>query len=275
VVVKWRWHWRDFGYRFAVGGRSAQDFYEGLADGDYYAIPKHHRKVPKNVIELYYNDATVPASFRTVACPWQHYDRHWDEIVDGDGWPLNYAGCLDHEEVRRQEDLGVARAWEFVSGLHDDTPITVELVRDIHRELMGEIYPFAGEWRTVQLEKGGTLWPLPPNGIAPHMAQLEEELFSRTPFYEPDKDALCGFVAELMNEILAVHPFREGNGRAVRVVGSLIFLQNDLPPMSEWQRDRDEAEYIAACKAGIVKEHAALTVLLRRWLDAALERGGA
>lgn len=274
--MKWRWHWKDFGYRFSVGGRGAQDFYEGLVDGDYYAVLKRHRKVPKDVIELYYNGAKAPSTgFRTMACPWRDYDRHWDEVVDADGWPLNYAGCLDHEEVRRQEDLGVARAWEFISGLRDDTPITVELVRDVHRELMGEIYPFAGEWPTVRLEKGGTVWPLPPNGIAPHMARLEGELFSRTPFYDSDKDALCRFVAEALNEVLAIHPFREGNGRAARIIGSLIFLQNDLPPISEWQRDRDEAEYIGACKEGSVKNYAPLAAVLRRWLDAALERGGA
>jgi len=272
--VKWRWPWRDLGYRFSVGGRNAQDFYEGVGDGDYYAVPKRHRKVEKDVIALYYGDAKAPQGFRTIACPWKDYDCHWDKVVDADGWPLNYAGCLDHEEVRRQEDLGVARAWEFVTGLRDDTPITVELVRDVHRELMGEIYPFAGEWRTVWLEKGGTVWPLPPNGIAPHMAKLEAEQFSKTPFYESDKDVLCRFVAEVMNEVLAIHPFREGNGRTARVIGSLIFLQNDQPPIAEWEHGRDEAEYIAACKAGILKNHAPLATVLRRWLDAALERGG-
>jgi cell filamentation protein len=272
--VKWRWHWKDFGYRFSVGRRAAADFYEGLADGDYYAVPRRQRKVSREILGLYYKDAQPPATYKAVACPWQNYERHWDEIVDADGWPLNYAGCLDHEEIRRQEDLGVAQALEYISGLRDDTPVTVDLVRDVHRELMGHIYPFAGEWRTGGLEKGGTFWPLPPNGIAPHMATLDEELFSRTPLYSSDKDALCNFVAELMNELLVIHPFREGNGRTARVVGSLVFLQNDMPPISEWDRDQDETEYITACKAGLVKDHTPLTALVRRWLDAALERGG-
>jgi len=273
--VKWRWHWKDFGYRFSVGGRSAQDFYEGHADGDYYLVPKRHRKVEKGIIELYYNGAKAPTTgFRTVVCPWKNYDRHWDEVVDEHGWLLNYAGCLDHEEVRRQEDLGVARALEFLAGLSDDTPLTVNLVRDLHRELMGEIYPFAGEYRTVSISKGDAHWPLPPDGIAPHMARLEESLLSRSPFSSADHDALCRVVAEVMNEILAIHPFREGNGRTVRFVGSVIFLQNDLPPISEWDRGQDEAEYIPACKAGFLRDHAPLAALLRRWLDSALAQGG-
>lgn len=273
--MKWRWAWRDFGYRFTVGARNAQDYYEGLADGDYYAIAKKLRKIDKEALALYYAEAKAPESYKTVGCPWQNYDRQWDEIVDAGGWPLNYAGCLDHDEVRRQEDVGVARAWDFVSGLRDDTPLTADLIREVHRELMGEIYPFAGEWRTVALAKGSGFWPLPPNGIEPHMARIDEQLLSKTPYYEGDKDRLCRFVAEVLNEVLAIHPFREGNGRTARVVGSLIFLQNDLPPITEWQRDEDEKPYIQACEAGRVKaDHGPLAAVLRRWLDAALERGG-
>ncbi len=273
--MKWRWDWKDFGYRFSVGGRGRQDFYEGLADGEYYPVAGRQRKISTSVIRDHYQVARPPVDgFRTVACPWRNYERHWDEVVDADGWPLNYAGCLDHAEVHRQEDLGVARAWELVAGLRDDTPLTVELLRELHRTMLGEVYPFAGEWRTVPLAKGGTLWPLPPNGIAPHMAKLEEELLSRTPFFDGDPDALCRFTAEVMNEVLAIHPFREGNGRTARVAGSLIFLQNDLPPISEWNRERDEAEYLSACGAGILKDHAPLAAVLRHWLDDALARGG-
>lgn len=269
--MKWRWDRRDFGYRFSVGRRNAQDFYAGLVDSDYYAISKKLRKVTKEVIELFYGGAAAPPTYQLVACPWSNYDRHWDHIADAGGWPLNYAGCLDHEEVRRQEDVGVARAFELVSNLHTDTRLTVELVRDIHRELMGDIYPFAGEYRTVALSKGDAYWPLPPNGIEPHIARVQQEVFVRTPMYTSDRDALCLFVAEVMNEILAVHPFREGNGRVARLIGSLIFLQNNLPPISEWDRERDATPYIDACRAGMLREHAPLAVVLRRWLDAATQ----
>jgi len=274
--MKWRWHWRDFGYRFSVGPRAADDFYEGLVDGDYYAVPRRHRKLSREALALHYKDTRPPAVYQTVACPWQNYERHWDEIVDIDGWPLNYAGCLDHDEVRRQEDLGVARALEYVADLQDDTPITFGLIRDIHRELMGDIYPFAGEWRTVPLAKGVGFWPFPPGGIAPMMEQLQRDVLSRTPFYSSDRNKLCRFVAEVMNEILAIHPFREGNGRLARIAGSLLFLQNDFPPLAEWDREQDESDYIDACEEGRVNlNHRPLARLLRRWLDAALERGGA
>jgi cell filamentation protein len=268
--VKWRWDRKDFGYRFSVRGRNAQDFYEGLGDDEYYAVSKRHRKVSKDVIQLYYAGTTGPPAYQVVQCQWRDYDRHWDYIVDEGGWPLNYAGCLDHQAVHLEEDLGVTRAFEFITGLHDDTPLTAGLVRDIHREFMGEIYPFAGKYRTVALSKGAAYWPLPPNGIEPHMARVEHEVFSRTPFANQNHPTLCGFVAEVMNEILAVHPFREGNGRVARVVGSLVFLQNDLPPISEWDRGHDAQEYIAACGAGLLRNHAPLALLLQRWLRAAL-----
>lgn len=275
---KWRWAWRDFGYRFSAAGRNAFDYYEGLADGDYYPVPRRDRKFTGEMLDLYYDGgASEPTDgFHAIACPWASYGSHWDLVVDAAGWPLNVAGCLDRSEVERQEDLGVARAFEFLSNLRDDSPLTAELVREIHRELMGEIYPFAGEWRTVPLARGRGVWPLPPNGVGPHMDELDRTLFSRTPFVHADRAVLCTLIAEVMNEILAVHPFREGNGRAARLAGSLILLQNDLPAITEWDREHDARQYIAACEAGRTnRDNGPLAALLRRWVDAAVQRGDA
>ena len=41
----------------------------------------------------------------------------WDWITTADGILLNFAGCLDHEEINRREDEGVARAMELVARL--------------------------------------------------------------------------------------------------------------------------------------------------------------
>ena len=80
---------------------------------------------------------------------------------------------------------------------------------------MGDIYPFAGEWRTVELHKGEgpVKWPLPPSGIQPVMENFEREVLSRTPLISDDNEAVYSFVSELMNEFIVIHPFREGNGR--------------------------------------------------------------
>ena len=143
---------------------------------------------------------------------------------------------------------------------------------------MGEIYPFAGEWRTVALHKGDgpTRWPLPPGGIEPLMHILERDVFSRSPFLCDEEDDVYLFVSEVMGELLALHPFREGNGRLAFVVGNLMLMQNDLLPLDVYDRHRDENRYFAACDAARVhKDYAPLSRLIAEWEAVAIENWGA
>jgi Fic family protein len=76
-----------------------------------------------------------------------------------------------------------------------------------------------------------------------------------------------------MNEFLAIHPFREGNGRAAFVLGNLVLMQNDLLPLDVYDRRRDEQRYFEACEAGrIHKDYTPLAALIAEWEELAIER---
>lgn len=277
--LKWRWHERDFGFRFQSGsGRKKGEYYQAASAGEFYLVPAGQRKLTKERLEALAAVAMVPTSPRVVSTPWRDYDRDWDWITTTDGISLNFAGCLDREEIHRREDEGVARAMEFVAGLLDrpePVPLTINLVRQLHRELMGEIYPFAGEWRTVDLHKGDgpTRWPLPPCGIQPLMDVLQRDVFARSPLLSEDDEQVFDYVSEVMCELLALHPFREGNGRTAFILGNLLLMQNDLVPLDVYDRKADQAGYFAACEAGrIHKNYAPLAKLVAAWEAAALTR---
>lgn len=278
-LVHWRWEEKDFGFRFRSGaGRKKGEFYQAAGVGEFYVVPASQRKLAKEQVEKLAALAVAPTSPRVVPTPWRNYDREWDWITTADGISLNFAGCVDKEEIHRREDEGVARAMELVAWLldrPDPVPLTVNLVRQLHRELMGEIYPFAGEWRTVDLHKGDgpTRWPLPPVGIQPLMDVLERDVLSRSPLLAEDDEKVFGYVAEVMCEMLALHPFREGNGRIAFIVGNLMLLQNDLVPLDVYDRRSDQARYFAACDAGrIHKDYTPLAKLVAEWEAAALTR---
>jgi fido (protein-threonine AMPylation protein) len=77
----------------------------------------------------------------------------------------------------------------------------------------------------------------------------------------------------VMCELLALHPFREGNGRTAFIVGNLLLLQNDLVPLDVYDRRSDQARYFAACDAGrIHKDYVPLARLVAEWEAAALRR---
>lgn len=277
--LRWRWEEKDFGFRFIRStGSKKSEYYQAHNPGEFYVVPAGQRKLPKNRAEELSASSVVPTSPRVVPSPWKNYDHNWDWIVTEDGISFNYAGCLDNEEIERREDEGVARAMECVAALLDrpePVPVSVNLVSQLHQELLGEIYPFAGEWRTVDLHKGdGPIkWPLPPCGIQPLMDILEQDIFSRSPILTEDDDELFSFVAEVMCELLALHPFREGNGRTAFIVGNLILMQNDLLPLDVYDRRSDEDRYFDACEAGrIHKNYGPFAALVSEWEAAALTR---
>jgi cell filamentation protein len=276
--ILWRWEEKDFGFRFKSGkGKSAAEYYQASKPGDYYIVPPGQRKLEREQMDALAEKATIPTAPQIIAIPWSHYDLHWDWIESADGICLNFAGCLHQEEIARREDEGVARAREFVLGLLDrpePAPITISLIRQIHRELMGDIYPFAGEWRTVDLHKGdGPMkWPLPRFGFEPLFDILERIVLNRTPFLSGDNEEIYSFMSEVMNEFLAIHPFREGNGRTAFILGDLILMQNSLLPLSEYDRHRHEADYYAACEAGrLQKNYEPLAKLIAEWEEEAME----
>ena len=276
---RWRWEEKDFGFRFRAGShRRVAEHYQASEPGNFYVVPASQRKLSKSRADELAKRATPPASPVVVANPWNDYDQDWDWIVGPQEILINYAGCLDQEELHRREDEGVARAMEFVNSLlghAEPTPLTVPLLQQVHRELFGEIYPFAGTWRTVALHKGEgpTKWPMPRGGIEPIVAIFDRDVLSKSPIIADDGATVIAFAAEVMGEVIAIHPFREGNGRTAFMLGNLILMQNDFLPLDVYDRQRDQERYFAACeRARLKKEYAPMASLIREWEDAAMDR---
>ena len=90
----------------------------------------------------------------------------------------------------------------------------LEHLKRIHRCIFQDVYPWAGEIRTVDISKGFRFC---------HAAYIEKEarrLFSR--LHERiekgvrDTGEAVELAAHALSEINAIHPFRDGNGRAQR-----------------------------------------------------------
>jgi cell filamentation protein len=85
----------------------------------------------------------------------------------------------------------------------------------IHRYLFGDVYEWAGELRTIDISKGGHLFAHHAHigsAAAPIFKQIaeENELAGLGPAAFRDR------AAHYLGELNALHPFREGNGRAQR-----------------------------------------------------------
>ena len=85
--------------------------------------------------------------------------------------------------------------------------------------------------------------------------------------------ATVKFVAEVMGELIALHPFREGNGRTAFIVGNLVLMQNDMLPLDVYDRRADEARYYIACEeVRVHRNYQSLAMLIAEWQQAAQAR---
>ncbi|MBV8775026.1 MAG: Fic family protein, partial [Deltaproteobacteria bacterium] len=85
----------------------------------------------------------------------------------------------------------------------------------IHRYLFQDVYPWAGELRTIDISKGGHRFAHHThilNAAAPLFQRLAEE----KDLAGLDAAAFSERAAHYLGEVNALHPFREGNGRAQR-----------------------------------------------------------
>ena len=129
-------------------------------------------------------------------------------------------------------------------------------VRTIHRIWLERIYPWAGEYRQVNLSKGAF-----PFAAARHipllMAEFEKNfLFQLTPCHFSPIEEVVKAIAIVHTELVLIHPFREGNGRVARLLSILMALQAGLPPLDFGAlKGPKRKEYFAAVKAGLDKNY--------------------
>jgi cell filamentation protein, protein adenylyltransferase len=87
-------------------------------------------------------------------------------------------------------------------------------LQEIHKRVFGDIYEWAGQIRTVAIAKGAMFCL--PQYIDSSGAVIFGDLHDEDCLRGLRRDAFVGRLAHFLGEVNALHPFREGNGRAQR-----------------------------------------------------------
>src|SRR5712691_4616313 len=85
----------------------------------------------------------------------------------------------------------------------------------IHKYIFQDVYEWAGQFRTVNISKGGHLFGLAAY-LEPALHQILEKLATEHYLIDLDAAAFASRAAWYLGELNAAHPFREGNGRTQR-----------------------------------------------------------
>lgn len=155
----------------------------------------------------------------------------------------NKLGITDSAQLAREEEkISKAKAKElFESGILDSLhPGTYVTLARIHEFLFDEIYDFAGKMRTVNIAKENFRF-------APLMyLQVSLENIDKMPQFSYDE------IIEKYVEMNIAHPFREGNGRSMRIWLDLI-LKKELHQVIDWSKV-DKEDYLLAMERSPIRD---------------------
>ncbi|MDD4319349.1 MAG: Fic family protein [Candidatus Peribacteraceae bacterium] len=124
---------------------------------------------------------------------------------------VNEKGITVLRELQHAEELALSAAYEILLGeVRTDTPMSAELFRHVHERIFGELYVWAGKWRTVYIRKGSTVWP-PPDHLEKAMRTFEREVLQRYPAEKlKEDDDFCAAAGQLQGNSLPSTPSGKG-----------------------------------------------------------------
>jgi len=199
------------------------------------------------------------------------------EYVDLDHTVLvNKLGVTELEPLQRLEEDSLAKAYEtLLSEVRVDTPLSCDLIRYIHARIFGDLYAWAGRWRTVNISKPGVTWP-PPLFLDDNMRQFEQETLGPcSASFCRDDATFCQAAAEIQGEFLVIHPFREGNARTIKLLTDLLAAQTGRPLLTYDQSEAGRERYIAGASQAFKRDYRLLEEIIRQALAAAQQEPGA
>ena len=155
----------------------------------------------------------------------------------------NRLGIEDAIELAHAEERISKRA--ALSLYRDGTLVALEpgsfaALAAIHTQLFGELYPFVGQIRTVNLAKGGF--------------RFASALYLRSAIRTIERMPQASFdqIVEKYVEMNVAHPFREGNGRAGRIWLDHI-LRAEIERTVDWSAIARE-DYLLAMERSPIRD---------------------
>jgi cell filamentation protein len=185
-----------------------------------------------------------------------------DEYYPGTSVLLNLEDIRDPEKLLERETELQLAAYEAIFSPFDES-LTPDLpfFYYLHHMMFRLLYVWASRPRTVGISKGGTPF-CPPQNIDMMMNEIFNELEQEGWLGGLEFDTFIERAAYYICEINAVHPFREGNGRAIRFYMDVLSART-RDDIFDWTQSSPD-EYLQACIAGFQQDYSLMINVLKR-----------
>lgn len=193
-----------------------------------------------------------------------------DKTLPGET-PIDDISGLRNKDISTRSQLNAAEAenilkatLKYLAGRPSRraAPFSVPWMLKLHREMFGDVWKWAGEIRSCELNIG-----VPFYQVRQDLLVLAEDLATWRQF---DHD-LVEQAVRLHYRAVCIHPFLNGNGRWARMLANILLKQN-RSPIVEWpetvigSESTVRKEYIAAIKDADRGDEEPLIALHRRFL---------
>jgi fido (protein-threonine AMPylation protein) len=155
------------------------------------------------------------------------------------GDPASKAAIYDLEQ-EIQENVTEARLTDVLEGrLALADLVNDHFIRELHQQLYGEIWTWAGVFRKRELKFGIDPWQ-----IAAELRSSLETIryrWEHTTDWSPRQLGIA-----IHAEAVRIHPFTDGNGRVTRLLADLVFVAaQDSEALEQYDWELDKPRYIA------------------------------
>jgi Fic-DOC domain mobile mystery protein B len=151
------------------------------------------------------------------ATPLQPHDRH----------ALRQSWITSRQDLNEAEEANIAKGFAWASGrsgLKPDDILTTDFVRTLHRQMFGDVWSWAGEFRAGDVNIG-----VQPHRIPVDLPAMFDDVkyWVNHQTFSPDEIAV-----RLHHRLVEIHPFPNGNGRGARLVADLLVQRLGGKPFS-------------------------------------------
>lgn len=156
-----------------------------------------------------------------------------DPYILEDGTLKNLLGITDYQELKKAEkDIGFIKLSNIEETFSSN--FDTRLFQNLHKHIFGDIFSWAGEFRTVPIYKEEVVIPglsLEYSDYRKIPQELEQSFseFNKVDWSALNIDEKAKKFTELLAKLWRIHPFRDGNTRTTMAFATLFAKEHDFP----------------------------------------------
>ena len=161
---------------------------------------------------------------------------------------LRFKHIATRGELDQLEQANIVEGMNWLRKQKTPDVLTEAFVRDLHKQLFGQVWKWAGSFRNTEKNIG-----IDPRQVAIQLRQLLDDAQ-----YWIDNDTYPAkeLAARFHHKLVYIHLFPNGNGRHARIMADAILTKLMAEPVIDWaggyrleQMNERRDQYIAALRA--------------------------